>query len=164
MRGDPTYLGTVQDVRGASVSVAMDEETLAGLAFIDGSGYRIGQVGSFVRIPIGYVDLFGIVSQVGAGAVPERLAEVEPHGHRWMTVQLVGEGLRGGQFSRGLSQFPTIGDPVHLVAEADLAGLYGGPKERLGGRRVKMKATTMRSRPLGARLTQGRRLLGLRSE
>lgn len=125
MPSDPTYLGSVQDVRGATVSVALDVDTLSGLAFIEGAGYRIGQVGSFVRVPMGYVDLFGVVSQVGAGAVPERLAEVEPYGHRWMTVRLLGEGPRGGHFSRGLAQYPTVGDPVHLVADADLAAIYG---------------------------------------
>src|SRR5713226_6191986 len=108
MPTDPTYLGSVQDVRGATVSVALDEDTLSGLAFIDGAGYRIGQVGSFIRIPMGYVDLFGVVAQVGAGAVPERLADVEPYGRRWMTVQLLGEGPRGGEFSRGLAQYPTV--------------------------------------------------------
>ncbi len=127
MRGDPTFLGTVQDVKGPTVSVALDPETIAGLTFIEGHGYRIGQVGSFVRIPMGYVDLFGIVSQVGAGAVPERVAVVEPYGHRWMTVQLVGEGQRGLEFKRGLSQHPTVGDPVHLVTEENLARIYGRP-------------------------------------
>jgi uncharacterized protein len=125
MPTDPTFLGVVQDVRGATVSVALDEGTLSGLAFIDGAGYRIGQVGTFARIPMGYVDLYGVVSQVGAGAVPERLADVEPYGRRWMTLQLVGEGARGGPFARGLSQYPTIGDTVHLVDEEDLASIYG---------------------------------------
>jgi DNA helicase HerA-like ATPase len=128
MATDPTRLGTVEDVKGATVSVVLDEATLSGLAFVDGQGYRIGQVGSFVRIPIGYVDLFGIVSQVGASAVPERLVEHEAHGHRWMTVQLVGEGTRGGDFKRGLSQYPTIGDAVHLVIEEDLKRIYGRPE------------------------------------
>jgi DNA helicase HerA-like ATPase len=127
MATDPSRLGTVEDVKGATVSVVLDEATLSGLAFINGQGYRIGQVGSFVRIPIGYVDLFGIVSQVGASAVPERLAEHEAHGHRWMTVQLVGEGTRRGDFKRGLSQYPTIGDTVHLVIEEDLKRIYGRP-------------------------------------
>lgn len=125
MRNDPTYLGTVQNVQGATVSVKLDENTVSGLAFIEGYGYRIGQVGSFVRIPLGYVDLFGVVSQVGAGAVPEKLAEVEPHGYRWMTVQIVGEGRRNEEFKRGVSQYPTIGDKVHLVTENDLSRIYG---------------------------------------
>ena len=129
MASDPTYLGTVEDVHGATISVVLSEETLAGLTFIEGTGYRIGQVGSFVRIPLGLINLFGVVSQVGAGAVPERLAEVEPFGRRWMTVQLIGEGSRFGKFQRGLSQYPTVSDPVHLVTEKDLARIYGRPDD-----------------------------------
>lgn len=127
--GDPSRIGTVRDVRGATVSAQLSGDSVAGLSFIDGQGYRLGQVGSFVRIPMGYVDLFGIVSQVGAGAVPERLAIEHPHGDRWMTVQLAGEADRKGAFRRGLSQYPTVGDAVHLVAEHDLARIYGRPNE-----------------------------------
>jgi hypothetical protein len=121
----PTYLGTIQDVQGATISVALDQNTVSGLAFIDGHGYRIGQIGSFVRIPIGFTDLFGIVSQVGAGAVPEALATIEPYGNRWLRVQLIGEGQRNGTFKRGISQYPTIGDEAHLVTEHDLTRVYG---------------------------------------
>lgn len=127
MPSDPTLLGTVQDVKGATVSVSLDATTLSGLAFIRGHGYRIGQVGSFVRIPMGYVDLFGIVSQVGAGAIPERVKSFDLYGYRWMTVELVGEGGRGGDFGRGVSQYPTVGDQVHLVTDDDLVRIYGRP-------------------------------------
>ena len=125
MPSDPTYLGTVEDVQGATIRVVLDERTVSGLTFIQGRGYRIGQVGSFVRIPLGFTDLFGIVSQVGASAVPESLAPTQPHGNRWMTVQLVGEGLHRGDFRRGLSQHPTVSDTVHLLTEDDLAKIYG---------------------------------------
>lgn len=126
MSSEATRLGIVQDVHGPTVSVQFDEGTEAGLAFIEGHGYRIGQIGSFVRIPLGYRDLFGIVSQVGAGSVPERLREEAPFGHRWLTIQLVGEGV-AGIFSRGVSQYPTVGDVVHVVAEPDLERIYGAP-------------------------------------
>jgi hypothetical protein len=127
MANSPTYLGTVQDVQGATISIALDKDTVSGLAFIDGHGYRIGQIGSFVRISIGFTDLFGIVSQVGAGAVPEALVRVEPYGYRWLKVQLIGEGQRSGEFKRGISQYPTIGDEAHLVTERDLTRIYGRP-------------------------------------
>lgn len=127
MPNSPTYLGTVQDVQGATISIALDKDTVSGLAFIDGHGYRIGQIGSFVRISIGFTDLFGIVSQVGAGAVPEVLAKAEPFGYRWLKVQLIGEGQRTGEFKRGISQYPTIGDEAHLVTEQDLTRVYGRP-------------------------------------
>lgn len=127
MTNEPTYLGTVQDVTGSTISIILDNKTLSGLVFVEGQGYRIGQVGSFVRIPIGYIDLYGIISQVGAGAVPEKLNDIFPHGNRWMTVQLIGEGQRKGSFTRGISQYPTIGDQVHLVTEKDLINIYGHP-------------------------------------
>ena len=129
MPNSPTYLGTIIDVQGATISVELDKGTVSGLVFIDGHGYRIGQIGSFIRIPIGFMDLFGVVSQVGAGAVPEALAHAEPYGYRWMKVQLIGEGERSGVFQRSISQYPTINDEAHLVTEQDLARIYGRPDE-----------------------------------
>lgn len=125
MHNSPTYLGTVQDVQGATISIALDKDTVSGLVFIDGHGYRIGQIGSFIRVSIGFIDLFGIVSQVGAGAVPESLIKAEPYGYRWLKVQLIGESQPAGQFRRGISQYPTIGDEAHLVTEEDLSRIYG---------------------------------------
>ncbi|HLD52413.1 MAG TPA: DUF87 domain-containing protein [Sediminibacterium sp.] len=127
---NPTLLGTVQDVNGTSISVTLNSNQLSGLTFVNGQGYRIGQLGTFVRIPIGYIDLFGIVSQVGASAVPENLAANSPYGNRWLTIQLIGEGYRKGNFQRGISQYPTIDDEVHLVSEEDLANIYGEQKKQ----------------------------------
>ena len=125
MKRDPTFIGTVQDVHGATITVKLSDETVTGLGFVHGEGYRIGQVGSFVRIPLGFVELYGVVSQVGAGAAPERDKEDQRYGNRWVKVQMVGEGQRGGKFERGISQHPTIEDRVHIVTEADLLAIYG---------------------------------------
>lgn len=129
MNADPTLLGTVEDVSGASIRIKLGQGTVSGLSFIEGQSYRIGQVGGFVRIPLGFVNLYGVISQVGASAVPERLAEIEQHGNRWMTVQLVGEGHPATGFDRGISQFPTVGDAAHLVTEYDLRTIYGRPQD-----------------------------------
>ncbi|MEM6890976.1 MAG: ATP-binding protein [Pseudomonadota bacterium] len=125
-----TSLGTVQDVSGVSISVTMNSKRLSGLTFVHGHAHRIGQLGSFVKIPIGYIDLFGIVSQVGASAIPDSLKDEDTTSHRWLTVQLIGEGSRQGKFQRGISQYPTIDDEVHLVTEADLAKIYGKKGEQ----------------------------------
>jgi uncharacterized protein len=130
MNSDPTLLGTVEDVSGASIRIKLAQGTVSGLSFIEGQSYRVGQVGGFVRIPLGFVNLYGVISQVGASAVPERLAEIEQHGNRWMTVQLVGEGHPGAGFDRGISQFPTVGDAAHIVTEFDLRTIYGRPNDR----------------------------------
>ncbi|RTY89527.1 DUF87 domain-containing protein [Flavobacterium sp. GSN2] len=127
MKNNSTYLGTVQDVTGTTIRVAMVNDSLSGLTYVNGEGYRIGQIGSFVKIPIGYNYLFGIITQVGAGAVPENQVQNQPYGNRWITIQLVGEGQRTGEFQRGISQYPTISDEVHLVSEEDLKRIYGQP-------------------------------------
>jgi len=61
MRSDPTLIGTVQDVAGTTISVSLVRESVTGLSFFKGESYRIGQVGSFIRIPLGYTSLFGAV-------------------------------------------------------------------------------------------------------
>jgi hypothetical protein len=111
-------------VTGATVSVLQSPSIDSGVAIIGGKSYRIGQVGSFVRIPQGYNDLYGSVTEVGASAVPqrERLEGVDQN--RWMTIQLLGE-IVGASFERGISQYPSVNDEVHLVTEDDLRVIYG---------------------------------------
>lgn len=127
---DPTRLGTVEDVAGPSVRIKLEDGTETGLVFVRGEGYRVGQVGSFVRIPAGYSDLYGIVSQVGAGAAPSVDDSAQNFGNRWLLVELVGEGGRGRKFERGISQYPTIGDLAHVVTESDLAAIYAPGEKR----------------------------------
>lgn len=121
---NPTLLGTVEDVTGPTVRVKLADDTAHGLLFVRGEGYRVGQAGGFVRIPAGYFDLFGIVSQVGAGAAPVQPDGTPQVGSRWLRVELVGEGHRGAGFQRGISQYPSIGDQVHVVTESDLRSIY----------------------------------------
>lgn len=120
---DPTFLGTVSAVSGATVSVLLSQSVASGLSIIEGKTYRIGQVGSFVRIPQGYQDLFGVVSEVGARDGLQAHDGDGPSTGRWMQVQLVGEAL-AGVFERGISQYPNIGDGVHLATEGNLARIY----------------------------------------
>lgn len=91
---------------------------------IEGRAYKIGQVGSFVRIPQGYQDLFGVVSGVSANTAPVMNPGNEDPSGRWMDVQLVGEAV-GGTFERGISQYPNVGDGVHITTESGLARIYG---------------------------------------
>ena len=125
---DPTYLGRVSAVSGPSITVRLAASLSSGLAMIDGHTYRVGQVGSFVRIPLGYQDLYGIVAEIGAAAAPQSAAVTEVDGQdtgRWMRVELAGEAINEC-FERGLSQHPNVDDAVHLVTQKDLRRIYGG--------------------------------------
>ena len=106
------------------------------LVMVDGESYRVGQIGAFFRIPLGYTQMYGVCTQVGADALPssgqdgadsglERGFDTEERlaGYRWMTLALFGESV-GGQFERGVGQFPTVGDHVHLVTDKDLKTIY----------------------------------------
>lgn len=125
---DPTFLGKIASVSGASVRVHLAKSVESGLSIIEGRTYQIGQVGSFIRIPQGYQDLFGVVSDVGASAAPEQIDITSPDTGRWMKVQLIGEAI-GGDFQRGISQFPNIDDNVHIATESNLKRIYGTSNE-----------------------------------
>ena len=121
---DSTFLGRVGSVAGSTLSVRQAESVASGIAIIAGRSYRVGQVGSFVRIPQGYHDLYGVISEVAAHATPEVFVDASQRGESWMTVQLVGEIVETS-FERGISQYPGINDEVHLVTEKELGRIYG---------------------------------------
>lgn len=126
-----TQIGHVTSVRGGLVQVRL-RETPTTLVMVDGSVHRVGQIGAFARIPMGYTQLYGIVVQVGAdslsqsgGDADQLVTDVDPEfaGYRWMTIALFGEATVG-VFGRGVSQYPTVGDEVHLTTARDLETIY----------------------------------------
>lgn len=134
MKHNPTNIGQVESVSGNSVTIKMASSYPSNMPIIDGTVYRIGQIGSFLKIPLGYANLYGLVTQAGALAMPEALLAVynenpsSADGHRWLRLILVGEQV-GASFERGVLQSPTSGDQVHLVTNEDLRILYGGYEE-----------------------------------
>ena len=103
----------------------MSAEIPSAAPIIKGRIYKIGQIGTFVKIPVGNVVIYGIVS-----AVSDR-PFADPHdiegriGSKFLSIQLVGEKIGDNQFERGIGTYPTIGDEVHLVIEEDLFKIYG---------------------------------------
>lgn len=126
MQTDVTFLGHVRRVIGAKVFVEVSPDVPSASPIIHGRVYRLGQIGSFVRIPLGFLNLYGVVSMVGASEIshPEESEIQLPSGQRWIEVQLVGESYSNEGFQRGVSIFPTLDDEVHVVTEDDLAIIY----------------------------------------
>lgn len=126
-----TEIGEIDSISGNNISVKLFDNIKSNMPIIDGVVYRIGQIGSFVRIPLGYANLYGIVTQIGSAAIPENLKEVvyRDYDHfkntRWINIVLAGEQV-GKKFERGVTQYPTTGDKVHLVTIKDLDVIYGG--------------------------------------
>lgn len=126
-----TEIGHVYSVNGNSVSVSMSDSVKSNSPIIDGIVYRIGQIGSFLKIPLGYTSLYGIVTQIGSDAIPDKISETVKGdlnllgNQQWLSMVLVGEQV-GLRFERGISQSPTTGDSVHIVTLQDLEIVYGG--------------------------------------
>ncbi|EPI2684587.1 ATP-binding protein [Vibrio cholerae] len=119
----PTYLGKVVSVSGSSVIIELTPRVRSGLLMIEGKAHRIGQVGSFVRIPQGYNNLFGLISETNDTSIDIDSNELSAE-RRVVKVELIGESV-GSDFERGISQYPAIYDEVHLVTESDLKTIYG---------------------------------------
>lgn len=130
MNSKQTIIGEIISVNGNAISVHLLNTVKSNMIIIDGIVYRIGQIGSFLKIPLGYANLYAIVTQTGAAAMPDsyrELYENDPttiQNQQWLTMVLVGE-QQGNKFSRGVSQSPTTGDAVHLVTIKDLDIIYG---------------------------------------
>ncbi len=133
----PTFIGRVASVRGGIIRVRLQALPTT-LIMVGGESYRVGQIGAFLRIPLGYTHLYAVCTQVGADAAPTLPSEnpapipapdedAANDSYRWMTVTLFGEAV-GGHFDRGVGQYPTVGDEVHLVTSHDLEIIYGEPE------------------------------------
>lgn len=125
-----TKIGEVNSVSGSIITVQLKDNIKSNMPIIDGEVYKIGQIGSFLKIPLGYTSLFGIITQIGATAIPANILNNfldygELENAKWVTLSLVGEQV-GNKFERGVSQSPTIGDVVHLVTYSDLHTIYQG--------------------------------------
>lgn len=124
MKNDsPTLIGHVDSVKGGTVTIRLCDG-LPTFMTVDGHSYRVGQVGAFLRIPLGYTQLYGVCTLQGAAAVALNTSSPVPHGNRWLSASLFGESI-GGVFERGVSQYPTIEDEVHLVTPQDMRIIYG---------------------------------------
>ncbi|AFM23328.1 ATP-binding protein [Desulfomonile tiedjei] len=123
----PTLIGYVESVKGGVVTIRL-RDNMPTFIMIDGHSYRIGQVGAFLRIPLGYNQLYLVCTLVGAAAAPRTEEPNSSPGHRWLSATLFGESI-GGVFDRGVSQYPTIEDEVHLVSPQDMRVIYGSTNE-----------------------------------
>ncbi|MBU2492662.1 MAG: ATP-binding protein [Bacteroidetes bacterium] len=125
MKNEITYLGSIIRVDSETIEVEVSNDIPSSAPIINGRLYKIGQIGTFVKIPIGNIMIYGIVSSVSN--TPSKLDENIRYdiGSRYLSVQLVGEKIGDGEFEKGIGTYPTINDEVHLVTEKDLFDIYG---------------------------------------
>lgn len=126
MKTEITYLGHIIRVDSGTIEVEVSNDIPSAAPIINGRLYKIGQIGTFIKIPIGNITIYGIVSSVSN--TPSKSDETNlkyTFGSRFLTVQLVGEKIGEDDFEKGIGTYPTINDEVHLVIEKDLFDIYG---------------------------------------
>ncbi len=126
MNSDITYLGKIIRVDSGTVEIEISDQIPSAAPIINGRLYKIGQIGTFVKIPIGNISIYGIVSSVSN--TPSKLDDnsiKQIIGSRFLTVQLIGEKIGDKDFEKGIGTYPTINDEVHIVIEKDLFEIYG---------------------------------------
>lgn len=125
MKTDSTYLGLVIRVDSSTVEVEISNEIPSAAPIIKGRLYKIGQIGTFVKMPMGNISIYGIVSAVSNRPMKDEEGTIVSSGSRFLSVQLIGEKIGDAAFEKGIGTYPTINDEVHLVVESDLFEIYG---------------------------------------
>lgn len=124
-----TSIGVIISISSSSIMIRLSQKVNSGLLVLEGRTHKVGQVGSFVRIPQGYNDLYGVVSSSNENSTFENEGTVYSDS-RTIDVELIGESSCGF-FDRGISQYPSVGDEVHMVLDSDLKIVYGYESENL---------------------------------
>lgn len=117
-------------VDSGTVEVEVSNDIPSAAPIINGRLYKIGQIGTFVKMPVGNITIYGVVSSVSN--TPTKADETVMRynfGSRFLLVQLIGEKIGDDAFEKGIGTYPTINDEVHLVIEKDLFDIYGNRDE-----------------------------------
>jgi DNA helicase HerA-like ATPase len=126
--GNPLKVGNIIRVSGSGIDVLL---TSADMEIEHGERvYRIGQIGSYVTIPLHDQTIVAFVTSVGRKDVTT--SDVEPD--MVMSAQPLGT-IRDGRFTRGVNEYPTIGDDVWVAVQDDFEKIFGSFDQLLAGSR-----------------------------
>ncbi len=123
---NPLKIGNVVRVASGRVDVVITTPDLNLLH--EDRTYRVGQLGTYVTIPMDERTLVGFVTGVGRQDVS--VVDVEPQ--LIMQVQLLGE-ICAGRFTRGVNDYPIVGDDVWVAVRADFESIFGSFDQLLAG-------------------------------
>ncbi len=110
------YIGVVTHVSNGQLKVLVDPRITSLKKEVNGKTYYIGQIGTYVLIPVGNLVMIGMVTE----AMKEDVAINGQAQMRYLiSCSLVGT-VKAGRYERGVSIFPTIDTPVFIAEDSDL--------------------------------------------
>jgi len=117
---DQKRIGVVREITSSTVSVILDAEITNLVRKIGDKTYYIGQIGSYVLIPVGKIFVIGMVSELRKTEIRNE----EGIGSRFiMSVILIGM-LRNNKFEAGVSVLPTADLMVYLLEDKDIKVVF----------------------------------------
>lgn len=126
MQNNITYLGKIIRVDSDTVEVEISADIPSASPIINGKVYKLGQIGTFVKIIAGNISSFGLVESVSNTPTNNNdVTIVSNVGSRYLLVHLIGEKVGNQKFEKGIGLYPTINDEVHIVTDEDLCDIYG---------------------------------------
>lgn len=108
-----SHIGKVKNLSSSSVVVLLDDDLFTMERTINGKVYKVGQIGAFIILPVGNVEIVGIVSRV------YQATEL----NREMEAQLIGSVV-DGKFQKGIVAYPVLGNDVYMTTEEGVAAVF----------------------------------------
>lgn len=128
MSKSETKFGKIVKVDGDSIKIKVNQDIAGVSPIYRGSIQNIGQIGSFILVPQGVVDLIAIVTSVGISMRTDDVPLGEVGDNRWLDAVLIGQIDHGtNEFRRGVGIYPGINDAVHFSTASELSAIFPGP-------------------------------------
>lgn len=115
---DPLKIGNVVRVANGKVEIVITIDDLN--VVHEDRTYRVGQLGSYITIPMDTRTLIAFVTSFGRQEVT--MADIEPQ--LIIEAQLLGE-IQDNSFKRGVTEYPIVGDDVWVAVESDFEAIFG---------------------------------------
>jgi DNA helicase HerA-like ATPase len=118
------HIGIISSINSLAAVVRLDESVLSLDRELDGKVYRIGQISSFVAIPVGEMIIIAMVTEMRYSGTPEQMQQTDittlP---KEMEIQLIGSVV-GTRFEKGIAAFPGLGYNVYMTDDEDMSKLF----------------------------------------
>ena len=116
-----TVIAHIEAVNDQDVLARMDPEVLQAAA--EDYHFRPGQVGSYAVIPQDGCKLLALVTTQRTRQPGRRSTDSDEPNFTAITMLMIGV-VCDGKFSRGISHYPIVGEPVELANDTDLASIF----------------------------------------
>lgn len=130
--GSDFEIGRVVAVDTAQVTIELNPDLKALTRSTYEGASEIGRINSYVVLPVGARRLVAMVTRVvlaeEAEVTADRTMVTLPSARRLMKATLIGT-IDGLVYTQGITIFPVLDNPVHMVTEAELAVIFDHKRE-----------------------------------